>query len=323
MEAICQQDPRRDAVRRLAGRNGLDYVEVASDQPTLHVYFLGKLPPELRTNRPGLEAFLRVEGGERITGLAVVDVDPHVDPDPERDDFLVVMLDRRGDLSTYTLRLVGVAGIDPRYDRAAFSFAIDCPTELDCKPARGCPPPLLDEPRVNYLAKDYASFRQLIFDRLALLSPDWRERHVPDLGVTLVEILAYVGDYLSYYQDAVATEAYLGTARQRISVRRHARLVDYFMHEGCNARAWATLQTKTDQTLDPKQVFFVTPYPGSPAQPVLSLKDIADVPTSSYEVFEPLYWNGGTNLSIYAAHSEIPVSYTHLRAHETPEHLVC
>ena len=38
---------------------------------------------------------------------------------------------------------------------------------------------------------------------------------MPDLGITLVELLAYVGDHLSYYQDAVATEAYLDTARQR------------------------------------------------------------------------------------------------------------
>ncbi len=36
----------------------------------------------------------------------------------------------------------------------------------------------------------------------------------------------------------VANEAYLNTARQRISVRRHARLVDYYLHEGCNARAF-------------------------------------------------------------------------------------
>ena len=70
--------------------------------------------------------------------------------------------------------------------------------------------------------------------------PDWTERHVPDLGITLVELLAYVGDYLSYYQDAVATEAYLDTARRRISVRRHVRLVDYRMHDGCNARAWVS-----------------------------------------------------------------------------------
>src|SRR5262249_58142942 len=121
----------------------------------------------------------------------------------------------------------------------------DRATGLDCKPQETCPPAPLTEPELDYLAKDYASFRQLILDRLTLIMPDWKERHVPDLGIALVEILAYVGDYLSYYQDAVATEAYLDTARQRISVRRHARLVDYHMHQGCNARAWVCLQTDT------------------------------------------------------------------------------
>ena len=68
--------------------------------------------------------------------------------------------------------------------------------------------------------------------------PDWKERNPADLGIALVELLAYVGDYLSYQQDAVATESYIGTARRRASVRRHARLVDYLMHDGSNARAW-------------------------------------------------------------------------------------
>ena len=87
--------------------------------------------------------------------------------------------------------------------------------------------------------------------------PDWQERHVPDLGITLVELLAYVGDYLSYYQDAVATEAYLDTARKRISVRRHVRLVDYRLHEGCNARAWVTVWTDSDlPELSRKRVLF-------------------------------------------------------------------
>ena len=81
-----------------------------------------------------------------------------------------------------------------------------------------------------------------MLDRISLVAPGWTERHLPDVGITLVELLAYEGDHLSYYQDAVATEAYLNTARQRISVRRHVRLVDYFMHDGCNARAWLCLQ---------------------------------------------------------------------------------
>src|SRR5205085_2530758 len=50
-------------------------------------------------------------------------------------------------------------------------------------------------------------------------------------------------------QDVVATEAYLDTARRRASVRRHALLVDYFMHDGCNARAWVQVQTDFDDVL--------------------------------------------------------------------------
>ena len=42
--------------------------------------------------------------------------------------------------------------------------------------------------------------------------------------MVLIELLAYAGDQLSYQQDAVANEAYLDSARQRVSVRRHARL---------------------------------------------------------------------------------------------------
>ena len=101
-----------------------------------------------------------------------------------------------------------------------------------------CPPEPAEAPAIDYLAKDYDSFRALMLDRLSLLAPDWTERTPADMGVALVELLAYVADELSYRQDAVATEAYLATARRRTSLRRHARLVDYVVHEGANARAW-------------------------------------------------------------------------------------
>ena len=89
--------------------------------------------------------------------------------------------------------------------------------DFDCKQVITCPAEKFSYPEINYLAKDYASFRQLILDRLALLVPDWKERNPADIGMVLVELLAYVGDHLSYQQDAIATEAYLGTARRRIS----------------------------------------------------------------------------------------------------------
>jgi hypothetical protein len=286
----CQQNTRRDLVRHMKGHNGLDYVEVLDDQITLHAYFLGKLPPELQENKPGIEKFLRVEGGQRVTDITIEDVDPVVDPDPERDDFVVIRLNKFGDFSTYTLRLTGVENIDPRYDRAEFSFKVNCPSDLDCAPACTCEPQVFVEPEINYLAKDYQSFRQLILDRLSILMPDWKERHVPDIGIMLVEVLAYVGDYLSYYQDAVATEAYLDTARQRISVRRHARLVDYLLHEGCNARAWVCVEVDADLELDASDVSFLTSTEDAIMQSRIALKweDLSTVLDENYEVFEPV-----------------------------------
>ena len=96
-------------------------------------------------------------------------------------------------------------------------------------------------PVIDYLARDFASLRQALLDRLSLTMPDWTEPHLPDVGIALVELLAYAGDLLNYRLDAVGTEAYLDTARLRTSVRRHARLVDYRMHDGCAARAYVCL----------------------------------------------------------------------------------
>ena len=299
---ICQDDLRRAHVRALQGKqgypdlNGLDYVEVVNEngQTTLAAYFIGKLPTQLSVDRPSLGDYLRIEGGRRVRDIRIVDVDPHVEEDPELDDYLILYVDRPGDFSTYTLRLIGIEGIDPRYDHADFSFKVDCPGDLDCATTDTCPPPTLDEPDISYLAKDYASFRQLILDRLALVMPEWQERHVPDLGIALAEVLAYVGDHLSYYQDAVATEAYLDTARQRISVRRHARLVDYLMHEGCNARAWLCLSVSSATfDLDLQNVYFVTRLDAtqSATQDILTDDELHQLPAGTagtYEVFEPV-----------------------------------
>ena len=307
----CKEERRREDVRA-ASLFGLDYVEVVDEQQlTLNVFFLGKAPKKIE------RANVVLTGGRRIRDVEIKSVTVKRQPDPTLDDYLEIQVTKPGDFSDYTISMVKAAngqptnepmdGFDPRYDQVSFSFKASCPTDLDCKQPCTCPPPQRTQPDIDYLAKDYESFRQLILDRLALIMPKWDETHAPDLGITLVELLAYAGDYLSYYQDAVATEAYLGTARQRISVRRHARLVDYLMHDGCNARAWLTLWTDTDQQFDPAQIYFITSYPSAPVDKhILTPENLAGVDASSYEVFEPLYWNGDENISIFAAHSEIP-----------------
>jgi hypothetical protein len=246
----------------------------------LTVFFLGKAPAELTR-----ENFV-VEGGRRIRDVKVVKAVVERADDPELDDAVVLTVDKPGDDSLYTLRATGLEGFDPRYSALSLDFKIGCDAGADCRPERRCPEPDRPQPEIDYLAKDYASFRRLILDRLAQIAPGWTERHVPDLGVTLVELLAYAGDYLSYFQDAVATEAYLETARRRITVRRHARLVDYTLHEGCNARAFVCVQTDSNLRLERAEIEFST-GPGR-------------------ETFEPL-GDAPETVDLVAAHSEIPI----------------
>ena len=40
-------------------------------------------------------------------------------------------------------------------------------------------------------------------NRIASIMPEWKENNPADVGNVLLEILAYVGDHLHYYQDAV------------------------------------------------------------------------------------------------------------------------
>lgn len=306
----CRDDSERRRLDRSLPLNGLDYLEVSDDQRHLSLFFLEKAPKWITAKN------LRIEGGQRVRGIQVLDVKITCSGDPERDDCMTVTVDQPGDFSNYTLCVVALdtegkptgqapADFDPRYTCLCFSFKAGCPSDLDCSNGPVCAPPVRVEPPIDYLAKDYASFRRLILDRLALVMPDWQERHVPDLGIALVELLAYAGDYLSYYQDAMATEAYLDTARLRISVRRHARLVDYLLHEGCNARAWVTVQTSQPSLpLARGNFYFVTPTDGMTGQ-VLKESDLPVALPAPYLVFEPIWPSGVTETVIYAEHSAI------------------
>jgi len=304
----CRDDRERRRLARGAFLNGLDYLEVSDDQRHLTVFFLEKAP-EWITNR-----HLRIDGGQRVRGICVLEVKIHRSEDSEQDDCMTVTVDRPGDFSNYTLCIVALdedgkstgeapADFDPRYTCLCFSFKAGCPSDLDCNAGPVCPEPARVEPPIDYLAKDYASFRRLILDRLALVMPDWRERHVPDLGITLVELLAYAGDQLSYYQDAVTTEAYLDTARQRIAVRRHARLVDYFLHEGCNARVWVTLEVSQAALQLQRGAFYFVTSTEDMAGQMLKAEELPVARPTPYLVFEPLWPRGA--IQVYADHNEI------------------
>lgn len=226
---ICDDLARLEAVLTHPTLNGIDYVEVPKDdQQNIRVYFIK--PNEIPDLTPGQ---VKIEGGVRIKTIRV-EKTPIV---TNGDTYLNVHVDKAGDFSTYILN-IDSSEVDIAFSRHPFSFKAGCPSDLDCHKKLVCPTEPGKEPVIDYLAKDYASFRRALLDLIPTRVPDWLERHEAGLGITLVELLAYTADQLSYYQDAVANEAYLETARQRESVKRHARLIDYNMHDGANARTF-------------------------------------------------------------------------------------
>src|SRR5260370_2726925 len=141
---------------------------------------------------------------------------------------------------------------------------------------------------IDSLARVYGSLRQALLDRLSLTRPGWAEQHLPDAGIALVELLAYAGDLLNYRLDALGHEPYLDTARLRTSVRRHARLVDYRMHDGCAARAYVCLDVKGQLTVPTGDVRFATADGSAIFEPVIA----EDVPL--YEEHNQIaIWTGG------------------------------
>lgn len=328
----CCDRLRRNAVAAHATLNGIDWIEVLDRdlpehsplrQRTLLVRCLKPLGTFSADN-------VVIQGGERLRDITV-EWAARAQPIPallsapgetavrarvqamsaaERSQTLVVRCAAAGDFSTYTLRLQASAtdaspppGFDPRMAGIEFRFKVECNPEFDCKepPVCAMAPPRSQD--IDYLARDYPSFRRLLLDRIAQNAPSWKLDQVPDGGMALVELLAYVGDQLSYRQDAIGTEAYLDTARQRVSLRRHAALVDYAMHDGCNARAFVHVRLKSAVptiTLPKANTLILSRCAVLPAALAPDADALEAALMSAPQIFEPML-----DTALYADHNEI------------------
>jgi hypothetical protein len=251
--------------------NGINYVVVVDQHPVLSERLRQRIVLVCLENAVGLDdltaANLSIDGGIRVPVVPVRwvwplstigrVVDPELTPSErtgleriaaERVDagdvmrWLVVHTGERGDFSEYRLRITAGARFDPLLSTATLRFKNDCPSSLDCQSEAPCPADAVPPPMLDYLARDFNGFRRLVLDRLAALGAADAEQNPAGLWSVLAELIAWRADQLAYAQDAVATEAYLHTARLRSSVRRHARTLDYRLHEGVNARAWVHVE---------------------------------------------------------------------------------
>lgn len=90
---------------------------------------------------------------------------------------------------------------------------------------------------VDYSDKDFDSIRARLIALVRSVFPDWTDFEVAGFGTLLLELYAFVGDVLGYYQDAQARESRLATATQRRNVIALARMLGYRLHGAAAATA--------------------------------------------------------------------------------------
>ncbi|WP_373636766.1 putative baseplate assembly protein [Yoonia sp. BS5-3] len=239
----------------------------------------------------------QVIGGDRIRGVAVETITPNGDD-------LLLTFSREGDFSTYTLVIdPALPGYDPILREIPFRFRVHCDTDLDCEADPDLPPAPPPEPRLDYLARDYESYRAMMLDRLAVTTPTMTERHPASLEMTIVEWMAALGDELSYKLDKVATEYSLETARLRQSAARHAQLIGYAMHNGASARVLAQVNVSTAFAPSASDLTFVTNMPSLGA-PVVAQTRLAEAHANGALIFEPKH-----DMTLTPAHNRIALHH--------------
>jgi len=312
MKYTCCEENRRASIESHPTLNGIDWLEVLdtdapTDSPrqqTLMLRLLKPVPAGLSLDN------VRISGGERVRDPSVVWVGIASSPPAQAsaaeqayftalddaDRVLLIRTRTSGDFSTYCLQLLQGAAddsplpsFDPRLSSVHFEFKVECASDFDCAPVEDCDKPVEPTPEIDYLARDFSSLRRLVMDRFSKQMPAWQDRSPADLATTLGELIAYVGDLQHYELDSISTEAYLHTARRRTSLRRHALLVDYRMHEGCNARVWLHLETSGAAFPLPVGLKFYTRVPGVPANVSPDTPDARNLLLGNPVVFEPMH----------------------------------
>jgi hypothetical protein len=202
--------------------NGIDFVEVVAPR-VLRVHFLNAV----KVADPSIVA--TITGGDSVPTVPLQAINNATDwgTDADNRPLLTLTALTDGDFSLYRLTITAPA-LDLFLNTSQFSFKANCPSDFDCAPPpHVCPPYDTPVPPIDYLAKDFLSFRQALTEFSSLRYPNWVEQSEADFGVMMAEVLSAIGDELSYLQDRVAAEASLPTATQRRSLVSLARLVDY------------------------------------------------------------------------------------------------
>ena len=79
----------------------------------------------------------------------------------------------------------------------------------------------------DFTDKDFDALRLRLTRLVQSVFPEWTDFHVASFGNLLVELYAFVGDVVTYYQDAQARESRITTATQRKNLLALVKLLGY------------------------------------------------------------------------------------------------
>ena len=235
------------------------------DEARIEVYFfnlnfLASIVTEYTGNNSKAKTILPISGGSRLragSALGQVQVDsspsppaaPAISMPDVTKPVLALIVKPVGDYSTYTLGVsqsqIPGSLFDPLFAEISFKFRPGC-FNTNCAPEWEAGLPPLPEPVIDYMAKDYGSFRQMMIAAMMQRVPEWEPTSEADLDMVLAELFSVAADELSDYQDRVMNEAFIASARKRVSLARHSRLMDYHIHQGNQAATWLALEIGHD-----------------------------------------------------------------------------
>jgi hypothetical protein len=132
---------------------------------------------------------------------------------------------------------------------------------------------------INYRIGNFASFRRAMLESISSepLLASLTTRAQDDYAVTFIELFAAMGDVLTFYNERIANELFLRTARERDSVLRQVRLIGYRLRPGLAATTMLSFELDAGAETRIRNGLKVMSVPGQDERPQIfeTLEQIA------------------------------------------------
>ena len=168
---------------------------------------------------------------------------------------------------------------------------------------------------INFAGSDFLDLRDSLINYIKAVYPlDYNNFQESDLGVMLIELVAYMGAVVSLKSDMLANENYLKTAKKRTSVKKLLELIGIRMLGPAAAAATAKLTFDGVPSYDAsnitipagKRVFSITsPEDGTPVNYTLYKVD-------NNGTLDPMEKDSGITLNVAESDNMLSSVYTNL-----------